>query len=798
MRSRTEPFHSLEPLEPRTLLATVTWDGGGGDGAWHNPLNWAGDVLPGAGDDVVLDRPGNLTITHSQGTTFVRSIRSAETLTVSGGALMTAVSINALGPLNQSGGIVAGAGHLDIGAGFNWTGGQVSGAGDLRLGPGGKLRVAGDVTLARRLVNNGTITWASGNWKFVNVTLVNLAGRTFNLQSTGTIISQHGTNVITNSGTVVRNGASTTASTVGVRLNSTGTIEARAGRLTLFGGGNASAGTVRAGVGTTITLITTNYQVGSNATLDGGGAVRLAGGNHHVLGTLGGLGLLALSSGGLNYQGAGSVARFMMESGLFTRDGNLTVTQSLIWLAGTIAGDGSLVIADGATLGASGGATKGISGTLDNRGDVLWSGGTLKFTNGTVINKSEWSTSTDRFFSGGGVNRFINAGQFTKTGGSVLVLDQTVGGVSLTNQEAGTITVQAGSLRLQGGGTNQGTITGQAQSSLVFDWTSFTLGGGTVSGFPSVAILSVVRWTGGTIEGDGLLIVAGSGSLLLQGAGTKTLKRSVANSGAVAWTAGDWAWNFVSVTNSSQGELELASSGTLIATGGQSNLSNNGVITKSGGGTVNLGSQTINVSNTGTLDVEGGSLILNGTRLSNFGSGVLSGGVWEVRPGATLDIQQADIQTAGADIRIHGSGNFTNLATLRGNSGVILLGEGANLQITPSVNGNFVNGGRIIVDSTSRMSVTGSITLAVSSRLEIDVAAPTQFARLTATQSVNLGGDVRGKYLETPAAGQAFAFITGASRIGTFASGSATGLPGSLRQAITYQPTGSRFEILTA
>ena len=46
--------------------AVITWDGGGDAVSWNDALNWTGDVLPGAGDDVVLDNlngvPGSYTV----------------------------------------------------------------------------------------------------------------------------------------------------------------------------------------------------------------------------------------------------------------------------------------------------------------------------------------------------------------------------------------------------------------------------------------------------------------------------------------------------------------------------------------------------------------------------------------------------------------------------------------------------------------------------------------------------------------------------------------------------------------
>jgi len=80
----------VEPLEDRRLLAVFTWDGGGGDLFWNNPLNWDADALPGIGDDVVVgDLPGEVTISHaSSGATEIASLTSAESIEISSGQLI--------------------------------------------------------------------------------------------------------------------------------------------------------------------------------------------------------------------------------------------------------------------------------------------------------------------------------------------------------------------------------------------------------------------------------------------------------------------------------------------------------------------------------------------------------------------------------------------------------------------------------------------------------------------------------------------------------------------------------------
>ena len=51
-RGRLRP--RIEKLEDRSLLATVTWDGGGLDNHWTTADNWVGNVAPVAGDSLTF------------------------------------------------------------------------------------------------------------------------------------------------------------------------------------------------------------------------------------------------------------------------------------------------------------------------------------------------------------------------------------------------------------------------------------------------------------------------------------------------------------------------------------------------------------------------------------------------------------------------------------------------------------------------------------------------------------------------------------------------------------------------
>ena len=43
-----------------TDVPSATWDGGGGDGHWSNPLNWVGDVMPAPGTPLVIENAGTV------------------------------------------------------------------------------------------------------------------------------------------------------------------------------------------------------------------------------------------------------------------------------------------------------------------------------------------------------------------------------------------------------------------------------------------------------------------------------------------------------------------------------------------------------------------------------------------------------------------------------------------------------------------------------------------------------------------------------------------------------------------
>src|SRR4051812_26213713 len=45
---------AVHRLEDRLTPAIATWDGGGANNLWSTPQNWAGDIAPNPGDDLVF------------------------------------------------------------------------------------------------------------------------------------------------------------------------------------------------------------------------------------------------------------------------------------------------------------------------------------------------------------------------------------------------------------------------------------------------------------------------------------------------------------------------------------------------------------------------------------------------------------------------------------------------------------------------------------------------------------------------------------------------------------------------
>ncbi|MBN2476016.1 MAG: hypothetical protein JXB62_15500 [Pirellulales bacterium] len=103
---------AVEPLEQRTLLSAVAWDGGGDGWRWIDPLNWEvpgeSDRVPAAGDDVVIDMAGGLDVYLESTTTEINSLYCTQGLWLGAATVNVATDIELSGTVTVNSSTVSG------------------------------------------------------------------------------------------------------------------------------------------------------------------------------------------------------------------------------------------------------------------------------------------------------------------------------------------------------------------------------------------------------------------------------------------------------------------------------------------------------------------------------------------------------------------------------------------------------------------------------------------------------------------------------------------------------------------
>lgn len=144
-----QPRLALCRLEDRRTPATIAWDGGptGNGTVWLDPTNWAGDVLPGPGDDATLSGTGINPQIVIATNAAVRSVTSSRAIEITGGALALGANTSIVGFLTLNGGT------LDPTDGTTIDRGTISGPTAFAIGTGETVYLSTSTVISQVVVN---------------------------------------------------------------------------------------------------------------------------------------------------------------------------------------------------------------------------------------------------------------------------------------------------------------------------------------------------------------------------------------------------------------------------------------------------------------------------------------------------------------------------------------------------------------------------------------------------------------------------------------------------------------------
>ena len=146
------------------------------DGNWNVASNWSTDAVPTSADDVVIEQPGNVTVTITDAEQ-ANTVASSDTLTIQGSLLGGSGVLSLTGAsqattLNIAGGTLSSAGTITVTGPMLWSG-VIEGGGTVTANGG--MSISGDdinfgenVLTNATLINNGTVNWTSGSVAVVN------------------------------------------------------------------------------------------------------------------------------------------------------------------------------------------------------------------------------------------------------------------------------------------------------------------------------------------------------------------------------------------------------------------------------------------------------------------------------------------------------------------------------------------------------------------------------------------------------------------------------------------------------
>ena len=441
---------------------------------------------------------------------------------------------------------------------------------------------------------------------------------------------------------------------------------------------------------------------------------------------------------------------FTLSGGVISGSGQTRILGATVGVTANVNASTTLAV-DGGTLDVAGSKTFQITtlnwtgGTLQGAGTKRVFGGTIGSSNPTTLAAGTLtlpaaaftyaadavkyltiSTGATLNIESGGTTTITNGGRIG--GGGAI----TVYGTLLKNDAAssqidpsltapfGTITIANGILDLHGGGSTGGTLSVASGATLQISNGAFSVGSGpgiTGSGTVQIAggtldigtastignllldsgtltgIAGVMvnggSWSGGTMSGSGSTNIAGTATFTIDTATTKTLSRTLINSGTITYTGSALTFSGSGAITNSQTFDFTTSSGGIACSGCSGSFTNNGTVHKNGP----FGASFINVpfDNGGLFDISSGVVQLT--------AGGTHGGSFTVGSGNALSLTGA-LHSFGASCAVSGAGD------------VVFGGTAATLSGTYGITGFTTIGGNCVVAfNTTSAATTGSLDI---------------------------------------------------------------------------------------
>jgi hypothetical protein len=733
---RTTPRH-LEQLESRLLFAAISWDGGptGTGTNFLDPVNWAGDTLPGPSDDALI--PAGPTITLS-GSISLNSLNSSRPITQTAGTF-TLASDSSLTQFSLQSGTLTGSGNITINNGLTWTGGSITGTGILSVTGASSIQTIGSSPSLGRTMNlGGTTTHAANTSLAIGLDrpgILNITG-TYIFSGTSSNISVntlHPANIVNLTGTLQR--AGTSLSTLAVPLSLSGGI---------IDVPNAAA-TLRLSAGGTLD---------APSTLTGSGRLALFAGTLTASSTLTGNGSFETAGGTVSGTGSLNLAGIHQSGGTFGGAVNATVNTSFSFTGGTLTGTGTTTIAQTATgTVQTVTATPLLARTLAVDGTISHLANTsMTFGSGTPGQLNISATAT-YLFSGTSAQLSVNsvlAGNGVNLAGTLRRTDSGISNLGIPLNLIGgnvDVTHPTGAIRLNAGGTltDPSTVTGSGRLTLLggtltvsSDLTgngTFETAGGTVSGIGTITLSALhitggnlsgsvnatantaFTFTGGSMTGTGITTIAQTASGTIQSiASSPLLARPLVIHGSISHLAN----TSLAVGSVTPGQITISPTGTYILNGTSSQIAVNsilpgnaitveGILRKSDASFSNIGIPLLlNGGNLDVVDTAGSIRVLAGGTVTTPSTLTGAGRLALFSGALTADIPSAITGPGHLEINggtLTGSGNIS-LNTLTVTSGLL---TGA-LNITALTSFRF-NGGAMTGTGTTTVAQTATGTI---------------------------------------------------------------------------------------